>query len=339
MSFRERSRTRPRAPLFRGVSATNGKRFPYSCPANIEGVNGSGKVRAAAGFSRRATLWRSRKLPGERVFFGDRPLGRRLIGVRDAPSAPRAAGWRACLRGPRWKRSHGSAPIPPSRPPPWATPPTGPRSSAPSSPPPTATGWRRMWSWVGGGRAGGHGWRPARPPGPGFLRGPHPPQRLHPGMRVVREEIFGPVVAVVPFDDEEEGVALANDSDYGLIDYVWSGDVARAFRVARRLRAGPASTRSGGTWRPRSAGSRRAGWGGTWARTPCTPTARHRRSSGPDEPVAEQRGKILNPPKTDRATVTVRRHARLSGMHCKVSCECDLALMKYFGGVGCGIQG
>ncbi|GHE00435.1 aldehyde dehydrogenase family protein [Streptomyces alanosinicus] len=59
-----------------------------------------------------------------------------------------------------------------------------------------------------------------------------------PDMRVVREEIFGPVVVVVPFDDEEEAVALANDSDYGLIDYVWSGDVSRAFRVARRLRAG-----------------------------------------------------------------------------------------------------
>lgn len=57
-------------------------------------------------------------------------------------------------------------------------------------------------------------------------------------MRVVQEEIFGPVVVVVPFDEEDEGVALANDSDYGLIDYVWSGDVARAFRVARRLRAG-----------------------------------------------------------------------------------------------------
>ncbi|MER6953260.1 aldehyde dehydrogenase family protein [Streptomyces sp. NPDC000618] len=57
-------------------------------------------------------------------------------------------------------------------------------------------------------------------------------------MRVAREEIFGPVVTVIPFDEEDEGVALANDSDYGLIDYVWSADVARAFRVARRLRAG-----------------------------------------------------------------------------------------------------
>jgi acyl-CoA reductase-like NAD-dependent aldehyde dehydrogenase len=57
-------------------------------------------------------------------------------------------------------------------------------------------------------------------------------------MRVAREEIFGPVVVVIPFEDEEEGVALANDTDYGLIDYVWSADVARAFRLARRLRAG-----------------------------------------------------------------------------------------------------
>ncbi|RSN13303.1 aldehyde dehydrogenase [Streptomyces sp. WAC 01325] len=57
-------------------------------------------------------------------------------------------------------------------------------------------------------------------------------------MRVAREEIFGPVVCVIPFDEEEEGIALANDTEYGLIDYVWSGDVARAFRIARRLRAG-----------------------------------------------------------------------------------------------------
>jgi acyl-CoA reductase-like NAD-dependent aldehyde dehydrogenase len=57
-------------------------------------------------------------------------------------------------------------------------------------------------------------------------------------MRVAREEIFGPVVVVIPVEDEDEAVTLASDSDYGLIDYVWSGDVARAFRVARRLRSG-----------------------------------------------------------------------------------------------------
>ncbi len=57
-------------------------------------------------------------------------------------------------------------------------------------------------------------------------------------MTVAREEIFGPVVVVVPFDEEEEAVAVANDSDYGLYDYVFSRDTAKAFRVARRLRAG-----------------------------------------------------------------------------------------------------
>jgi acyl-CoA reductase-like NAD-dependent aldehyde dehydrogenase len=57
-------------------------------------------------------------------------------------------------------------------------------------------------------------------------------------MRAAREEIFGPVVSVIPFDDEEDGIRLADDTDYGLLDYVFSGDVARAFRVARRLRAG-----------------------------------------------------------------------------------------------------
>jgi acyl-CoA reductase-like NAD-dependent aldehyde dehydrogenase len=57
-------------------------------------------------------------------------------------------------------------------------------------------------------------------------------------MTAVREEIFGPVIVVVPFDEEDEGVAIANDSDYGLYDYVYSGDSAKAFRVASQLRAG-----------------------------------------------------------------------------------------------------
>jgi len=57
-------------------------------------------------------------------------------------------------------------------------------------------------------------------------------------MVVSREEIFGPVVVAIPFDDEDESIAIANDSDFGLYDYVFSADTARAFRVAKRLRAG-----------------------------------------------------------------------------------------------------
>ena len=57
-------------------------------------------------------------------------------------------------------------------------------------------------------------------------------------MRVVREEIFGPVAAIMPFDNEDEVVALANDTEYGLAAGVWTTNLARAHRMASRLEAG-----------------------------------------------------------------------------------------------------
>jgi len=60
-------------------------------------------------------------------------------------------------------------------------------------------------------------------------------------MQLAREEVFGPVLAVMPFDSEEQAIALANDSIYGLAASVWSDDLSRAHRVAQRLNVGTVS--------------------------------------------------------------------------------------------------
>ncbi|MFN3317137.1 MAG: aldehyde dehydrogenase family protein [Allorhizobium sp.] len=57
-------------------------------------------------------------------------------------------------------------------------------------------------------------------------------------MRIARDEVFGPVLAIIPFDTEEEAIEVANDTNYGLAAYIQSGDLDRAERVAARLRAG-----------------------------------------------------------------------------------------------------
>jgi acyl-CoA reductase-like NAD-dependent aldehyde dehydrogenase len=57
-------------------------------------------------------------------------------------------------------------------------------------------------------------------------------------MRCAREEIFGPVTVVIPFEGEEDAVALANDSPFGLGSAIWTGEVGRAHRIAGRLTHG-----------------------------------------------------------------------------------------------------
>ena len=57
-------------------------------------------------------------------------------------------------------------------------------------------------------------------------------------MRIVREEVFGPVLTIMPFRDEDHAIELANSTDYGLAAGVWTKDLGRAFRMSEKLEAG-----------------------------------------------------------------------------------------------------
>jgi aldehyde dehydrogenase (NAD+) len=65
-------------------------------------------------------------------------------------------------------------------------------------------------------------------------------------MTIAREEIFGPVLTMIPYDTEEEAIAVANDTEYGLAGYVQSDDIDHARRVAARIRAG--NVKINGQW-------------------------------------------------------------------------------------------
>jgi acyl-CoA reductase-like NAD-dependent aldehyde dehydrogenase len=86
--------------------------------------------------------------------------------------------------------------------------------------------------------------RGSAPDGPGFWFAPTVLAPVDPGARVAREEVFGPIAAVIPFRDEAEAIALANDTIYGLSGSIWTRDGARALRVARAIDTGVVSINS-----------------------------------------------------------------------------------------------
>ena len=100
-------------------------------------------------------------------------------------------------------------------------------------------------------------------------------------MTIAQEEIFGPVVTVIPYDDEHHGVAIANDSAYGLSGSVWGPDVEHAKDIARRIRSGNVAINQhtldlGGP--ARSAASSSPGSGGSTASRGSRSTSRSRPS-------------------------------------------------------------
>jgi acyl-CoA reductase-like NAD-dependent aldehyde dehydrogenase len=96
----------------------------------------------------------------------------------------------------------------------------------------------------------------------GYFVAPTVFSEVTPDMTIAKEEIFGPVLVLMPYEDEEDAVRIANDSVYGLAGGVWSGDAERAKRVARRIRTGQVEI-NGGAFNPLApfGGYKQSGYG------------------------------------------------------------------------------
>ena len=90
-----------------------------------------------------------------------------------------------------------------------------------------------------------HGGGVAKDAGDGYFIQPTVIADIAPTARIAQEEIFGPVLSIIAYKDEEEAVRIANDSPYGLAGAVWSKDEGRAQKVARRIRAGQVDVNGG----------------------------------------------------------------------------------------------
>jgi phenylacetaldehyde dehydrogenase len=104
--------------------------------------------------------------------------------------------------------------------------------------------------------------------GPGHFLGPALFTEVRPGMHLEQEEVFGPVLAVIRFSDEDELIEAVNGTPYGLSGSVWTRDIQRALRIARQVDSGQVGVNIHAAMSPETpfGGNKQSGWGREFGR-------------------------------------------------------------------------